>query len=144
MKRTNSNIISRNGFTLIEIIATIVMMGILAAFFVHFMGTAMDDSWKSVDFVAGEADAEGIIEEIIAYYTSQINSDPDTALSNTSSEYGGVAVMKYIEFDAGGNELEDTTPPYYNLKVTVEGSSHNLTTILTKSRINASEPIVYY
>ena len=58
--------------------------------------------------------------------------------------------MKYIEFDAGGNELEDTTPPYYNLKVTVQAAdegetlSHDMTTILTKSRNNANDQKVIY
>ena len=71
MKPSHSNIASNKGFTLIEIIATIILVGILAAFFIHFMGTALNQSWKSVELVAGEADAEGKIEEIIAYYTSK-------------------------------------------------------------------------
>ena len=67
MNNVNSNISSNKGFTLIEIIATIIIMGILSAFFIHFMGTALDDSWKSVELVAGEAEAEGKLEEIKAY-----------------------------------------------------------------------------
>jgi len=152
MKRLNLNIASRDGFTLIEIIATIIVFGILAAFFIHFMGTALDNSWESVEVVKSEAEAESIMEEIIAYYTSKINddSDLDNALSNVSSEFGSVATMEYIEFDAGGNEQPDSSEPYNNLKVTVEVTddgedfSHNLTTILTKSRSDSSDPFVYY
>ena len=70
-----------NGFTLVEIIATIIVMGILAAFFVQFMGTAQTKSWKSVELVAAEAEAEGKLEEIIAYFTSKINNEPDNALN---------------------------------------------------------------
>ena len=152
MKRLNVNISSGDGFTLIEIIATIIALGILAAFFIHFMGTALDDSWESVEVVKSEAAAEGIMEEIIAYYTSKINddSDLDNALSKVFSQYSSVATMEYIEFDAGGNEQIDSVDPKYNLKVTVEITdtgedfSHSLTTILTKSRNNSSDPIVYY
>jgi prepilin-type N-terminal cleavage/methylation domain-containing protein len=152
MKRLNINISSGDGFTLIEIIATIIALGILAAFFIHFMGTALDDSWESVELVKSEAEAEGIMEEIIAYYTSKINddSDLDNALSKVFSQYSSVATMEYIEFDAGGNEQTDSSEPYNNLKVTLEiisdgeDFSHNLTTILTKSRTDSSDPFVYY
>jgi prepilin-type N-terminal cleavage/methylation domain-containing protein len=152
MKRLNSYIAAHDGFTLIEIIATIIALGILAAFFIHFMGTALDDSWESVELVKSEAEAEGIMEEIIAYYTSKINddSDLDNALSKVVSQYSSVATMEYIEFDAGGNEQADSSEPYNNLKVTVEITdagedfSHNLTTILTKSRSDSSDPFVYY
>jgi len=147
MKRSNLNIFSSNGFTLIEIIATIIIMGILAAFFIHFMGTAIDDSWKSVELVAGEAEAEGKIEEIIAHFTSKINddSDLDNALSNVVTEFAGDATMIYIVFNSTtGNEENDTLGTNRNLKVTVEAPGNNLTTILTKSRSNTSDPIVYY
>jgi hypothetical protein len=92
------------------------------------------------------------MEEIIAYYTSKINddSDLDNALSKVFSQYSSVATMEYIEFDAGGNEQTDSSEPYNNLKVTLEiisdgeDFSHNLTTILTKSRTDSSDPFVYY
>ena len=152
MKRLNLDIASSNGFTLIEIIATIIALGILAAFFIHFMGTALDDSWESVELVKSEAEAEGIMEEIIAYYTSKINddSDLDNALSKVVSQYNSVATMEYIEFDGSGNEQPDSSGTNNNLKVTVEITdagedfSHNLTTVLTKSRSDSSDPFVYY
>ena len=156
MKRCHSNINSSNGFTLIEIIATILIMGILAAFFIHFMGTAIDHSSKSMELVIGEADAEGIIEEIIAYYTSEINRDPDNALSTieskiTNGDFGSSSNIStdYIVFDSG-KEQTDTSGANTNLKVTVritdagESAGYNLATILTKSRSNNSDPAVYF
>ena len=81
MKRTQSKHSSENGFTLIEIIATVIVMGILAAFFINFMGTALTDSWRSVELVADEARAEGLMERIIAEYVELINdNNPATAL----------------------------------------------------------------
>lgn len=157
MKRSHPDINSSHGFTMIEIIATIIIMGILAAFFIHFMGTALDDSSKSMELVIGEAEAEGIIEEIIAYYTSEINSDPDNALSTIKSkrdngDFGDInsISMAWVLFDSGGNEQIDSSGENTNLKVSVkiavEGESvgHNITTILTKSRSNTSDPIVYF
>lgn len=95
MKCFRLNISADRGFTLVEIIATIVIMGILAAFFIHFMGTALDDSWKSVELVSGEAAAEAKIEEIIAYFTSKINDDSqlDDALSEVVSQFSADATM---------------------------------------------------
>jgi prepilin-type N-terminal cleavage/methylation domain-containing protein len=132
----------QSGFTLVEIIITLVAAGILSIFYFHFMGTAMDFSWKSVELVAGEAEAEGQMEEIIAYFTSKINSDPDTALSTVASEFSGDATMVYITYDTSGNESPAASSN--NLKVTVEAPGSNFTTILTKSRRDADNPIVFY
>lgn len=147
MNDVNSNISSSKGFTLVEIIATIIVMGILSAFFIHFMGTALDDSWKSVELVAGEAAAEGKLEEIIAYFTSKINDDSqlDNALSIVASEFSGDATMEYIVFNAGsGDEEADVSGENRNLKVTVDTPGNNLTTILTKSRTQSADPKVGY
>ena len=81
MKPAKSKHSSENGFTLIEIIATVLAIGILAAFFIHFMGTALNDSWRSVEQVADEARAEGLMERIIADYVERIYANPNTALS---------------------------------------------------------------
>jgi prepilin-type N-terminal cleavage/methylation domain-containing protein len=145
MKPSHSNIASSKGFSLIEVIATIILVGILAAFFMHFMGTALNKSWKSVELVAGEADAEGKIEEIIAYYTSKINDNPDTALSDVASEFSGDAIMKFIVFNTISNDEEtDNSGENRNLKVTIEAPGNNLTIILTKSRTDSNDPKVSY
>jgi len=145
MKRCKSIFTACSGFSLVEVIATIILMGILAAFFVHFMGTAVDYSWEGVELVAGEAEAEGKLEEIIAYFTSKINQDPDSALSLTISEFGSDTSisMSYIEFDAGGTATV-VGGPGTTLRVTVQAPGNDLTTILTKSRSSSSEPTVNY
>lgn len=133
------------GFTLVEIIVTLVIMGIMVLFFVNFMGTAQTESWKSVELVAGEAAAEAKIEEIIAYFTSKINSDPENALSVVmGSDFGSDVVKEYITFDSSGNEIVLTSGTSQNLKITVEAPGNNLSTVLTKSRSGAGDPIVNY
>ena len=146
MNFINSKISSSKGFTLVEIIATIIIMGILSAFFIHFMGTALDESWKSVELVAGEAAAEAKLEEIIAYFTSKINDDTqlDNALSIVASEFSGDATLEYIVFDGDGDEESDVSEEPRNLKVTIEAPGNNLTTILTQSRTQSSDPKVDY
>jgi len=153
MKPVQSKHSSENGFTLIEVIATIIVMGILAAFFIHFMGTALNDSWQSVEQVENEARAEGLMERIIAEYVAQINDDPANALAIISSreadyesdpDYSLPVTMQYIVFDTNGDEQADTAGENRNLKVTIEPQGFNLTTVLTKSRTSASDPPVIW
>ena len=141
MKGTQSRHSSENGFTLIEIIATVIVMGILAAFFMNFMGTALTDSWRSVELVADEARAEGLMERIIADYVEEINNnpaDPTAALTAIKdNDYGMPVTMRYIVFNASGDEQVGGTR---NLKVTVESPGYSLTTILTESRTDTNQP----
>jgi len=153
MKPAKSKHRSENGFTLIEVIATILVIGILAAFFIHFMGTALNDSWRSVEQVADEARAEGLMEKIIADYVERINdNNPDAALAAIKSlessyesdvDYGMPVTMKYIVFTAGNEVVVDPTASN-NLKIVVEAPGRNLTTILTKSRTDLNDPPVNY
>ena len=154
MIRSKSKIADQSGFTLIEIIVSLVAAGILSIFYFHFMGTAMDFSWKSVELVAGEAKAEGLMEKIIADYVLRINQDPDTALAQivgleatyeSDADYGSPVTMGYITYDSGGDESPVPSPgTSNNLKVTVEAPGSDFVTILTKSRNDTDNPIVYY
>lgn len=154
MKRAKSKHNFETGFTLIEVIATVVVMGILAAFLMHFMGTALNDSWRSVELVADEARAEGLMERIIADYVELINSNnPAAALGlikghesdyESDADYGMPVGMQYIIFDTNGVEQPDTAGDNRNLKVTVESPGHNLTTVLTQSRTRSNDPPVIY
>ena len=137
------------GFTLVEVILTLIAAGILSVFFVNYMGAALDYSWKSVEIVTGDADTEGKMEEIIAYYTLKINEDPDIALAAVVSNYNGqttndiLVTTKYIEFNSSGDEF-DPSPSVSNvLKVTAKGPANELVTILTDSR-DTGDPAVRY
>ena len=132
------------GFTLVEVIVTLVMVGIMAVIFINYMGTALDFSWKSVELVAGEGDAEGTMERIIADYVALINSDPDNALAALmATNYGADVTMEYIVFDSSGNVVP-AGGPSNTIKVSVAAPGNHLVAILTKSRKNASDPLVYF
>ena len=145
MARGNSS----RGFTLVEVILTLIAAGILSVFFVNFMGAALDFSWKSVEIVTSEAETEGKMEEIIAYYTSKINDDPDTALSAVESKYNGQSIndilvaTKYIEFNSSGDEIDPALSVSNVLKVSAKGPANELVMLLTKSR-DTGDPIVRY
>jgi len=145
------------GFTLVEIIVTLVAAGILGVIFTQFMGTALDASWNAVEIVRDEAGGEGVMEQIIADYVAEMNSDPNNAAlgtletNNTNGNYGPNVTMTYIDFDIAGDE---TIPGGLtdNLKVVVRitgpaspaiSGRFPLTTILTNSR-TTNDPIVLY
>ena len=140
---------SAGGFTLVEVILTLMAASILSVFFINFMGAALDFSWKSVEIVTSDAETEGKMEEIIAYYTSKINDDPDTALATVVSNYNGkttndiLVTTKYIEFNSSGDEFDPTPSVSYVLKVTAKGPANELVTILTDSR-DSGDPAVRY
>ena len=156
---SKSKIASQKGFTLLEIILTLVAAGVMAVFYFHFMGTAMDFSWRSVELVEGEARAEGLMEMIIAEYVEQINlppqAPPNDALTfirnresfyedETQTDFAGTVTMEWITYDSAGNETVVSPGPTNNLKVTVVAPGSNFTTILTNSRSDTDNPIVYF
>ena len=144
MKSRKAIIFSHKGFTLIEIIATIMMAGILSAIFIQFMGTALMRSGDSVNIVRDEASIEGLMEEIISDYLKEINNNsPENALSTIKAiNYGSDVTMEYIQFDGSGNEQPSGSSNF--LKVTIQARGHKLTTVLTKSRDKTDDPIVKY
>jgi prepilin-type N-terminal cleavage/methylation domain-containing protein len=149
MKGNIVGVNSSRGFTLVEVILTLIAAGILSVFFVNYMGAALDFSWKSVEIVTSEAETEGKMEEIIAYYTSKINDDPDTALASVVSIYNGQSInnilvtTKYIEFNSSGDEIDPSPSSDSVLKVSAKGPANELVMILTESR-GTDDPKVRY
>lgn len=143
------------GFTLVEVIVTIIAVSILSAIFINFMGTALSSSWNAVEITRDEAGAEALLEQIVAEYVADINSDPATALGNIVTNYDGDTIngitvtTQYISFDSSGNEL--TTGTDY-LKVVLQSSGpvapaitgrYSLTTILAKNRDTDDHFVIY-
>lgn len=149
MKDTRLRGNSSGGFTLVEVIVTLMAAGIMSVFFINFLGAALDFSWKSVEIVTSDAETQGKMEEIIAYYTSKINDDPDSALTAVVSNYNGQSIndvlvtTQYIGFDSGGNEIDPASSVTFVLKVTAKGHANEIVTILTDSR-NTDDPAVRY
>lgn len=151
---------STRGFTLVEVIVTIIAAGILGAIFINFMGTALTSSWNAVEITRDEAGAEALMEQIISEYVADINSNPGGALAGIDGTYdgwtspNGISVTTdYIEFDdTSGDENILSSGTSDNLKVVLQSSGpaapaisgrYSLTTILTNSR-DTDDPLVFY
>jgi prepilin-type N-terminal cleavage/methylation domain-containing protein len=143
--------LDQKGFTLVEVIVTIIVTAILGVIFINFMGTAMSKSVRSVEMVRDEAIAEAALERIIADFVFEINkADPSQALKNVkdktdayTTEFKIPIRMEYVEFVINGTTANEKQPPPSSsntLKVTVEASGNNLTTLLALSRTGQSPP----
>ena len=137
------------GFTLVEIIVTLMAAGILGAIFIQFMGAALDGGWEAVETVRDEAGCEEAMEAIIADYVKFMNSDPRNALASVFSTYNGLMMngnlvtTQYTAFENDGSELDPLPPISYNLKVTVQGANYELIAILSESR-DTDDPLIRY
>ena len=135
------------GFTLIEIIVSILAAGILGAIFINLMGTALTSSWNAVEITRDEANAEKLLEQIVGEYVVLINgNNPANALNTIATTYGGATIdgvsitTEYITFDSSGNEQTGGTD---YLKIVLQASGPGapaisgrfpLTTILANNR----------
>ena len=142
------------GFTLVEVIVTIIAVSIVSVIFMNFMGKAMSKSAQAVELVQGEASAEALLECIVAEYVFRMNQfsspDPLAALAGdingkricglNNRTFGATAA--YISFDANGNEIPPGPSPR-TLKVTVTAPGNDLTALLTLSRNANSPPIAF-
>ena len=136
---------SDSGFTLIEIIVTILLASVLAALMFQFMGSALTGSSGPVDIVRDGADVEALMEEVISDYVERINTDQSTALGlmktdADASAYGSEVSMDYITFDSSGNETPSGTATNI-LKVSVQAAGHSQITLLTNSRAQSDDPV---
>ena len=137
------------GFTLVEVIATIVVAAILGVIFINFMGTAMSKSTQAIDVVQGEAAAEGVLERIVADYVLKMNQNFTTALGGVKTDidsktvYGANVTAVYIQFLASGSEDPGFSGTSRTLKVTVAATGNDLTTLLTESRVANSPAIAF-
>ena len=74
MKSAKDTHTRKKGFTLVEIIITLVAAGILGTIFISLMSTALSDSWQSVEMVNNETRVVRKMEEITRDYVKAINS----------------------------------------------------------------------
>jgi hypothetical protein len=132
----------------VEIIITLLAAGILGAIFINLMGTALSDSWSTVEMVRDEARGVQVMEHIIADYVTEMNSDPANALATLiankdNGDYGPGVLMQYIEFDAAGIEVFTAPATSDTLKVTVQATGKTLTNIFTNCR-TVNDPLIRY
>lgn len=136
------------GFTLLEIIITMVLVAILGALLFNLMGDQLLRSGLSVVWTENESVIEASMESVVTDYVTLMNDssvNKTTVLNtlvtrNNAGRYGTGVTMRFISFTAGGTEVAGGNL----LKVTVNRSGHILTNIFTQSRVNSGDEPVNY
>jgi type II secretory pathway pseudopilin PulG len=139
------------GFTLLETILLVVLVGILGAFLVTLIGPRLTSTPGVVINVRNESLTERTLERIQADYLEEINgAAPDSALAvivqneaNGDYDQDGVSTdVQYITFSLAGAE-QTSASPTDTLKVSVyidDGAGHQqyrVVSLLTHSRVAA-------
>jgi prepilin-type N-terminal cleavage/methylation domain-containing protein len=148
--------LSRQGFTLIEVIITIVIGAILGSLVVSQLGTSLFHSADSVFVVRNEGLAEAWLERIISDYVKELNSANYASVLATikARDYSAAPynmpasvtlTRTYVTYDAAGVETTvGGVGTSTNLKVTVQMGENKLTSLLTAERSSGSDPYATY
>ena len=86
MKRILWNHKKENGFTLLEVIITIIVAAILGSMLIPLMGTALKHSADPVNDVKDEFQLNKVMENITADYKNLLNAS--TPLTTLETEVG--------------------------------------------------------
>ncbi|HOD35332.1 MAG TPA: type II secretion system protein [Syntrophales bacterium] len=128
----------QGGFTLIEVIVTIIVASIMGVLLVQFMGTAMFRSGEPLVRVQDVSTLRNVLENMTSDYKYLAATRADflsTFKDRVDTGYYGTgytATTKYIEFPTGGGtEIEDFSDPKL-LKVTVTKGNQSITTIFAR------------
>ncbi len=132
MKNDSAHQYSQKGFTLLEIIITLVLVSILGAMLVQVMGSGMIQSSVPVTMAQDTFSLNQVMEKITADYRdgvalTQIKSDVE------SGNYGDYTVKTsaYIKF-SGVNEIPDASGDNDMLKITISFNDQSLTVLFTE------------
>ena len=138
MNRIFINFPNRKGFTLIEIIVTIVLAAIMGTIFIQFMSKSLTKSAEPLMLVQEVYSLNQIIEEITADYKDLLKADSDTALTTLKTyiengNYGQYTQQtNFIAFDVSNNEIADTSGNNRILKAVITLDNQSITALFTK------------
>lgn len=124
------------GFTLIEIIVTVVIAGLLGALLVNMLGTVLTKGGTAAATARESAQAESVIELVVAKYVEHVNANISGSLAYVQAQYPANATLSYTSMT-----LEGSIPA---LKVTATVGGSSATTVLTQARTNANDAAMGY
>jgi prepilin-type N-terminal cleavage/methylation domain-containing protein len=142
----------QSGFTLIEIIVTLIVASILGAILLEFMGQTVYKSYEPINMARESMDLTSIMECINAEYKksmlSMVQSDSPmasylndfkTAIDNGTLSCGAyTSTTSWVVFSSSGQpdeyvEATDGDPLNHRvLKVTIATTDHEITTLYTR------------
>lgn len=135
---------SKTGFTLVEVIITLLVAVILGAIMMQYSGSALTQSSTPIKRLKINTALQAVADQIIGAFRQAAPSD-SAAWSNFQSgigaagtdqnnAYGEYRVLfnDFIQFDAAGNEITDVygTAPEDTLKVVIAGPNDDPLTFL--------------
>lgn len=132
---------NQSGFTLLEVIITLIVASILGAILYQFMGTSLTQSSVSVVRVQDEFELNAVMEKMTAHYRDFVKTGTITLADfktdiETDDPYPGgsygvytVEFSGYIKFNTDGDEINGGTSI---LKATIKKGEQTLTTLFTK------------
>lgn len=139
---TSQNKSNHNGFTLIEIIATILVVGILGTLLFQYFGEGFVNSSKPIERLKQTLELQQVIENINedyerspkteSYIDSILRTNVGNAGTDQDNSYGKYKVVEnhFIKFIS---EVETTitgADPKDTLKITLENETNDSITIL--------------
>jgi prepilin-type N-terminal cleavage/methylation domain-containing protein len=135
---------SKTGFTLVEVIITLLVAVILGAIMMQYSGSALIQSSTPIKRLKINTALQAVADQIIGAFRQAAPSD-SAAWSNLQSSIGAagtdqnnaygeyrVLFNDFIQFDAAGNEIADVygTAPENTLKVIIAGANDDPLTFL--------------
>ena len=128
----------QGGFTLIEIILTLVIAAVVGAGLVQYLGTSFAKSSVPIQRLRQTLELQQVMENITADYIKNVKDEVDLGVLkgkiDTPGTYGtsySVVVNKFIEFNDANNEIDSSTQTL--LKVTIKKDSGDILTTLFSS-----------
>lgn len=119
------------GFTLVEVIVTIVVAGCLGALLVNMLGTQLLRSGTPLLAAHEASRAEAAMESVVAYYTQVVNNSTGGALDAVAARYPNNATFSAVR----NNNFNGADV----LIVTVTEGGASLTTLLTQERTSSAD-----
>ncbi len=131
-----------HGMTLVEILAGLVILSIVALVALRYLGTGLTTSSNTVGHVRDQENLCSVMERITVTYNRLMETDASalatlkTAIGNQgtsqSNTFGAYTVVQneYITFNAGNNEMSDSVNLNV-LKVKIQVGSRQLVSVFT-------------
>ena len=146
MKLKLSLLTKNHGFTLLEVVITLIVGSILGAILVQFMGTSMKNSFEPVIMVQEGNGVHEIMEKLNSDYKMRLMTSTDNPLDEFRTDVINgrlpliapvighyTVVPKYITFTGGVEDLAPDPAAHPNvLKVTITHGGQSLTALFTK------------
>ncbi len=126
---------SSRGFTLIEVIVTLVVSSILAVMVFTFMNAGLTRSVIPVNWTKDQYELSEVMDKITADYRNTVGTssfDLSSFKSRIDGDYGSYITTEYTDFALNGTDYEESGSDPNILKVTLVKGEHSLMALFTQ------------